>query len=295
MNSSTERKLTEQRMDAATTAAAADRQPISAFVITYNEEDDIGACLDSLSFCDEIVVIDSYSQDATVEICETKGARVIQRPWPGYREQKAFGLSQVSHRWVINLDADERVDAELRESVIEILRRDYQAVQRGLEGDPEIADGYEVNRVVFYLGKWWRRGGWYPEYRVRLFRRSKVVWGGQDPHEKPIVSGSIGRLKGELQHYTYRNLGEQFERLHRYASISAKHEFDSGGRFSIRQLLLNPILRTVKFYVLKRGFREGLPGLIVAIAEGYYTYIKYAKLWELERGVSGGAESRPAK
>ncbi|MCC6219741.1 MAG: glycosyltransferase family 2 protein [Deltaproteobacteria bacterium] len=260
-----------------TNRAQADRVPISAFVITYNEEDHITACLSSLDFCDEVIVIDSFSTDNTVNIAKSLGAKVIQRKWPGYRDQKAFGLESVSNEWVLNLDADECVSEELRERILEILGREKAGDLSSLS-----INGYYINRVVHYLGRWWRRGGWYPEYRLRLFRKSQTKWGGSDPHEKPIVSGPTARIGGEIYHYTYRNMDEQFERLHRFSSIAAKDEFLKGRRCSIASLLLNPILRTLKFYVLKRGFREGKAGFIIAVTEGYYTFMKYAKLWEHE-------------
>jgi glycosyltransferase involved in cell wall biosynthesis len=263
-------------------SSTAKRLPVSAFIVAFNEEDDIAACIHSLAFCDEVVVVDSFSTDRTREICESLGARVYERAWPGYREQKAFGLQAVQHNWVINLDADERVSPELRENILEILAQEYR---RETEGDaklPAPCSGYEMNRVVYFLGRWWRHGGWYPEYRVRFLRRDRTVWGGTDPHEKPIVEGRIGRLEGELQHYTYKNLSEQFDQLHRFATIAAEQDYRRGKRASLVRLLLNPLLRMIKFYLIKRGYREGIAGLVVAVAEGFYTFMKYAKLWELK-------------
>ncbi|MFN8389032.1 MAG: glycosyltransferase family 2 protein [Bdellovibrionota bacterium] len=252
------------------------RRPISAFVICFNEEEHIADCLRSLDFCDEVLVIDSFSKDRTVEIAMAMGAKVIQRAWPGYRDQKAFGLTVVAHEWVINIDADERVSPELRESILNILESDeISTAQRAIAG-------YYVNRVVFYLGRWWRKGGWYPEYRLRVFRKHLVTWGGVEPHEKPIVQGETGTLPGELQHFTYKNMDEQLSRLHKFSSIAARAEFEAGGRSSVLSLLLNPILRMLKFYVLKKGYREGMAGFVVAGIEGYYTFMKYAKLWEIQ-------------
>ncbi len=258
---------------------AASRAPITAFVVSFNEEEDIEACLESLSFCDEVIVIDSHSTDATPELCRTAGAKLIQRDWPGYVKQKAFGLAESSHQWVLNLDADERVSPELQKSIIEVLEKEHE---NEVAGVPRAYNGYQMNRVVYFLGRWWRSGGWYPEYRVRFLRKDCTTWGGSDPHEKPIVSGRIGRLDGELEHYTYRSLAEQIEQLHRFSSIVAEQEYRAGKRAGLRLLLLNPILRMLKFYVVKRGFVEGVAGLVVAINEGFYTFMKYAKLWELE-------------
>lgn len=256
------------------------RDKISAFIVCFNEEADIEDCLKSVSFCDEVLVIDSFSTDRTVEICEAHGARVIQRKWPGYKEQKAFGLAATEHGWVLNLDADERISAELRDNILEVLTASYQEQQQG-STSTSLADGYEVNRLVYYLGRWWFRGGWYPEYRLRFFRKEKVVWGGTDPHEKPIVHGRTARLSGDIYHFTYRKLADQIERLHHFSTIAAQQELNKGGKPSWHRLLINPFLRSFKFYVLKKGYREGKAGFIVAIMEGYYTFMKYAKLWEL--------------
>lgn len=268
---------------------ALDREKISAFIIAFNEEDQIEACVRSVLFCDEVLVIDSFSTDRTVQIAESLGARVVQRTWPGYREQKAFGLATSTHEWVLNLDADERVTPGLQSEILGILR----AEKGGTSGR---IDGYYINRVVFYLGRWWRLGGWYPEYRLRFFRKSTVTWGGIDPHEKPIVDGRTSYLKGELEHYTYHNLDEQFQRLHSLSTLAAREDYKRGKRASLFRLLVNPLLRVLKFYVVKRGYREGQAGLIVAVAEGYYTFMKYAKLWEHEfnerRSKQGSTEER---
>jgi len=252
-------------------SSSPERELISAFVITFNEEDNIRACLESLSFCDEIVVVDSFSTDRTVAIAESLGARVVQHPWSGYRDQKAYGLGLVSNEWVLNVDADERVSPELRKNIEQVLVR---------ARSEQMPNGYYINRVVFFLGRWWRRGGWYPEYRVRLFKRSCTKWGGTNPHEKPIVTGALDTISGELEHYTYRSMDEQFSRLHNFSSIMAAEDFKQKKRFSLFKLLGNPVLRFFKFYIVKQGFKEGIAGLIVALNESFYTYMKYAKLWE---------------
>ncbi len=256
------------------------RKKVSAFVICYNEEEEIEQCLETLRFCDEVVVIDSYSTDRTVEICESFGAKVIQRDWPGYREQKAFGLASTTYDWVVNIDADERVSKELQASILKILERKWQIEQGELTESAREPDGYEVSRIVYYLGRWWRRGGWYPEYRVRFFFKPKVTWGGVDPHEKPIVDGPIDRIDGELHHFTYRSLDEQLRRLHAHASVAAREEARRGRTAKLSDILFRPLLRMVKFYFVKRGYREGMAGVVVVVMEGFYTFLKYAKLWE---------------
>lgn len=243
-----------------------------------NEEDYIGPCIDSVSFSDEIVVIDSFSKDRTVEIAREKGAKVIQRAWPGYRDQKLFGLQSSQHEWVLNIDADEQVSPGLRESILKLLRESHE---RTLKGEPEPADGYYVNRVVYFLGRWWRRGGWYPEYRLRLVRKSKAGWAGSSTHERPVVEGAKSTLDGELYHYSFENMEEQYMRLNALSSEMAYENFINGRSPSLVSMLFSPILRFVKFYFVKCGFREGTAGLIVALNETCYTYMKYAKLWAL--------------
>ncbi len=247
---------------------------ISAFIVCCNEERNIRRCLESVRWCDEILVIDSGSTDQTLEICREYTQRIFERPWPGFVAQKQFGLEQCRGEWILNLDADEEVSPELRD---EILRAIEPPHSDGL-------NGFQLSRVVFYLNRWWRKGGWYPEYRLRLCRRAATTWGGKDPHEKATVVGRTKRLKGELRHYTYSDMGHQIRSLNNYSSTAARSMFENGKKASMIKLLFNPPARFLKFYLVKRGFREGLPGLIVALLESYYVFMKYAKLWELSRG-----------
>ena len=286
MSSTAPQTLVDQQAE-----SALQREKISAFVICFNEQDQIADCLASLKFCDEVIAVDSYSKDQTVQICQDCGARVVQRKWTGYREQKAFGLQLARYEWVLNIDADERVSEELQQSILKVLKEDYQRKKLAQADAANLINGYELNRVVYYLGRWWRKGGWYPEYRVRFFRRTKTVWGGVDPHEKPLVSGKIGRLEGELQHFTYDNLEEQLSKLNSFSTIAAEEDYKLGNRATMFKLFVNPFLRTLKFYVFKKGYREGIAGLLVAITEGYYTFMKYAKLWERQLNDDNSAKS----
>jgi glycosyltransferase involved in cell wall biosynthesis len=247
------------------------RPKISAVVVCYNEEDRIRDCLESLRWCDEIVVIDSFSTDRTPDICRCYTDRVIQRTWVGYRDQKAYAHSQATKEWVLLVDADERVTAALREEILDALAQDNGQYA-----------GYSVPRLVNYLGRWWWRGGWYPDYDVRLFRHDRAKWGGSDPHEKILVDGKVRRLRNPLHHYSYRNIEDHIRRINRFTSISSQELKREGGRCRIADALLRPVARFFRSYVLKRGFMEGFAGFYVAVIAAVYVFLKYAKLWELE-------------
>ena len=257
------------------TTAPATRKSVSAFVICMNEERNIRCCLESIKWCDEIVIVDSGSTDETLSICREYTDRIFERNWPGFVEQKRFALGQCTHDWVLNIDADEEVSFELRDELLEVLSADLkQQVDYS---------GYQLLRVVFYLNRWWRKGGWFPEFRLRFFRRKATSWGGEDPHEKALVSGKVTRLRGELRHYTYADMSQHARSLNLLSSVAAASMHSRGETSTLVQMLLNPLFRFFKFYVLKKGFLEGLPGLIVAFLEGHYVFLKYVKLWELER------------
>lgn len=244
---------------------------VSAIVVCFNEEDRIRDCLESLRWCDEIVVVDSYSTDRTPEICRDYTNRFIQREWLGYREQKAFAHSQATKPWVLLVDADERVPAELREEI-----------QKTLKEDGGQYAGYAVPRLVHYLDRWWRRGGWYPDYDVRLFRRESATWGGSEPHEKILVNGRVQRLRHPLHHYSYRSIEDHMQRINRFTTLASRELLREGERWRLVDALARPAVRFFRSYILKRGFMDGFAGFYVAATAAVYVFLKYAKLWELE-------------
>lgn len=246
------------------------KQEISAIVVCFNEEDNIGRCLESLKWCDEIVVVDSFSTDRTLEICRMYTDRVIQRPWAGYREQKAYAHSQATKEWVFLVDADERVSLELREEIKDALSR---------LGNRFAA--FSVPRLVYYLGKWWWRGGWYPDYDIRIFRRDRATWGGSDPHERILIDGKVTPLKNPLHHFSYKDIIDHLRRINHFTTISSI-ELKGQGRHWAWVDMSRPVARFFHSYVWKRGFLEGFPGFFVAATAAVYVFLKYTKLRELE-------------
>ena len=250
--------------------------PVSAFVVCKNEEKHIAQCLESLNFCDEILVVDSFSTDRTPEICKSHNVTFIQRSWPGYREQKEFAANSAKNEWVFFLDADERLTEDLKIEILNLFKPENSETLNSY-------DGFYVCRVMYFLGKWWRKGGWYPDNVIRLFKKSKTSWLGIDPHEVVTVDGKLGKLNGEIEHFSYDNLPDQVNKLSSHALTRARADSLLEKEASISRMFVNPILRFLKFYFLKKGFLEGFPGLIVAILEAYYTFLKYVYLWELNR------------
>jgi glycosyltransferase involved in cell wall biosynthesis len=243
--------------------------PVTATVITFNEAANLEAALASLSWADEIIVVDSESTDGTVSIAHKFTDRVIVRPWPGYIAQKNFAAEQASHDWIFSLDADERVTPQL---AIEIKER---------VSAPSSAAGYRVPRVTFHLGRWLRSTDWYPDYQLRLYDRRRARWTGKYVHESVKADGAVIDLRGELQHYAYRDLAHHFQTMDRYTTLAARQMFEEGRRAGYFDLLLHPPAAFVRNYVLRGGFKDGVPGLIVSAMNARYVGLKFAKLWEL--------------
>lgn len=243
--------------------------PVTATVITLNEADHIQAALESLAWADEIVVVDSESTDRTVAIARQFTDRVFVRPWPGYVAQKNFAAEQASHDWIFSLDADERVSPSLAS---EIAGR--------LKGDAAVA-GYRLPRVTFHLGRWIRSTDWYPDYQLRLYDRRRGRWSGSRVHESVKAEGQVVDLRGELLHYAYRDLAHHLQTMDRYTTLAARQMFEEGRRAGWLDLAVHPPAAFLRNYLLRGGFRDGVPGLIVSAMNARYVGLKFAKLWEL--------------
>ncbi len=249
--------------------AARARRPVSACVITRDEASNVGDCIASLGFADEVVVVDSGSTDDTREIARRAGARVIEQEFLGHVRQKQLAVDEATHDWVFCIDADERVDPALAAEIV-----------AALEAPDDAVAGYEVARHTFYLGRFIDHGGWWPEWRLRLFDRRRGRWGGTDPHDHVVLDGRSARLGGELVHFNYRDLSHHVSKIDSYSSIIADRRVERGEPASLLRMVTRPPLRFLRMYVLKGGFRDGARGFIVAWMGAFYVFMKYAKLWE---------------
>lgn len=247
---------------------------LSACIITFNEADRITACLRSLEFCDEIIVVDSHSTDATRELSTALGARVIERDWPGYRSQKQFAVDAAGNDWVLCLDADERVTAALGAEIVALRARGFAG-----------AAGWSVPRITDYFGRFLRHGNAYPDRLVRLFDRRRGGWRGDEIHENTRIDGPVRRLSGHLEHYSYRSLTDHLDRMQRYADLMAQAMYARGRRCGLAPVLLNPLWRFVRGYLLRLGFLDGWRGLVFALIEANYVRRKYLGLFVRSRGL----------
>ena len=248
---------------------------ISACIITFNEAENIHAACESVAWADEIVVVDSESTDATREIARACGAKVLINKWPGFARQKQLATDTATHDWVLSLDADERVSPEL-ESSIAALRR---------KPGTNVADGYRLARRTFYLGRWIRGGGWYPDYQLRLFDRRRGSWGDRLIHESFVMNpGSrVETLSGDLLHFTGRDTAYHQQMIEeRYAPLGAQQMFREGRRTSSLQAAVAGPLTFVRSYILKAGFRDGTAGLTIAKFAARQASLKHRLLLELQ-------------
>jgi glycosyltransferase involved in cell wall biosynthesis len=242
---------------------------ISGVIITYNEARNIARCLTSLQdVCDEILVLDSFSTDATAQICANFTVRFEQHPFVGHIQQKNEALQRASHSWVLSLDADEALSPELR---LSILALKTQAPQKG---------GFAMNRLTNYCGKWIHHSGWYPDTKLRLVSKADARWGGINPHDQllPTSDLPIMHLNGDLLHYSYYTKADHFKQIAYFSDIAANELFERKVRCSLIKLYLKVLAQFLKSYLLKKGFLDGVAGWHIAVRSAYATQQKYSKL-----------------
>lgn len=244
---------------------------VSAIIPTRNEEIHIKDAIASVSFADEIIVIDSYSEDNTLALAQTEKVKILQRKFDDFSSQKNFALEHASFNWVYILDADERVSKELEREIIEKLKNPGNFV------------GFYIYRNFYFLGKRIKFSGWQHDKVIRLFRKDKCSYDGKLVHEKIIADGSIGYFKNRLDHYSYRNYDHHVNKLNHYAGLKAKMMYEKGTKTTYLHILLKPAIRFLIHYIIKLGFLDGYPGYVLAKLQAYGMFTKYVKFWEMKK------------
>ncbi|MGA8618845.1 MAG: glycosyltransferase family 2 protein [Candidatus Sulfotelmatobacter sp.] len=249
--------------------------PLSVAIVSLNEEVNLGRTLESVKWADEIVVVDSGSTDRTCEIARQYGAKVVVEPWRGYAAQKNFAIEHCTQTWVLSLDADEQISPALAQEMRDVL------------SDPNALDGYRVPRLNLFLGRALRHGGFYPDPKLRLFRRGMGFVTGRDPHDRVELKGvpknRIGRFRNPMIHYTYPSLYYYLEHMNRYSTVWNEVEGAKAQAFSVNAIVLRPLATFVYNYFFRLGFLDGREGLLLHLYHAGYVSWKYAKAWELSR------------
>ncbi len=243
--------------------------PISAVIITFNEEKNIKRCLESLQgVVDEIVVVDSFSKDKTEEICKAFNVKFVQHAFEGHIEQKNWAITQATFPHILSLDADEALDENLKKSILEVKQNfNFPA--------------YSMNRLTNYCGKWIHHCGWYPDTKLRLWDSRLGAWGGDNPHDKyELVDASqkTAHLKGDILHYSYYSLQDHYKQVEYFTTILAKAQFEKGKKAAFITLIFSPIVKFIKDYFINLGFLDGKEGFIICRISAFATYTKYKKL-----------------
>lgn len=246
--------------------------PLSLVVITRDEEDHIERCLRSVPFASEIIVLDSFSSDKTIEISKAQGAKVYQEKFLGFGPQRNRAVALASHDWVLCLDADEALSEDAQKAIIALFKT----------GEPA-KSAYQFARLSYHMGRWIRHGGWFPDWQLRFFDRRRAGWDQALIHEKVIADCEVGRIREPIQHWVFDSLFDQIQTNNKYSTLGAETLQKKGKRFHLFQLLTKPVFKFLETYVWKRGFLDGLPGFVIAVGAAYSIFLKYAKLWELER------------
>jgi glycosyltransferase involved in cell wall biosynthesis len=253
---------------------------ISVITLTRNEERNIGPCLESVRWADEILVVDSGSTDRTQEIARRYTEKIHTLPWPGYGAARNFAIAKARGDWILWLDADERVTPGLAGEISGILTRDTRNV-----------NGFAVARRAYFLGRWIRHCGWYPSRDVRIFRRGHGHFTETNVHERLIVDGATARTEHDILHYTDPDLHHYLDKFNSYTGLAAADLETRGRRFHLADLLVRPVFQFLKMYIVRGGFLDGIPGLILCVLSSAYVFTKYAKLWESQQPTNREGES----
>jgi glycosyltransferase involved in cell wall biosynthesis len=249
---------------------------LTVTIITRNEAANVEAALQSVSWADEIVVVDSRSTDETVDIARRYATRVEIRDWPGYSAQKNYAATLASNDWILSIDADERVTPELAREIRELLNR-----------GPD-APGYRMSRLTWYLGRWLHSTDWYPDHQLRLYDRRVGRWNGLRVHESVTVQGRPGLLRHHIEHYAYRDVSDHVTSIDHYTTLIAEQWLEEGRRTNVLAAAIHPAMAFLRNYILRGGFRDGTAGFMVSVLNSYYVFMKLLKLWELQRDASSG-------
>lgn len=242
---------------------------IAAVVITKNEERNVGACLESLRWVHDLIVVDACSTDRTVEIVREYTPRVFIRSWPGFGAQKNYGIDRATADWILIVDADERVTDALREEII-----------RSIDSAPDNLAGFEIPRRNFFYGRWIQGGGLYPDRQLRLFRRQAGRYDDVLLHEHLEVRGRIGRLTAPLDHYSMPTIKDHVRKMMRYTTLGAQEKLKTRAKVTALDIAGSHVVTIIKTYVFRKGYRDGIHGMVVALFAGLHTFVKYAKAWE---------------
>jgi hypothetical protein len=254
---------------------------LSVYIIAFNEEDKIEPAIRSVTWADEIVVVDSFSTDRTVEIARRYTDRIVQVPFEGFGRLRNVAVSRTAHEWIFSLDADERCTPEARDEILRTIAR------------PDAADAYYVPRRNLFLGRWIRHSGWYPDYRQpQLFRRGALTYKEEQVHEGYVVHGRVGHLEHAIQQVPYSDLSQLIGKMNRYSTLGARKLAEAGKAAGMGTALAHAVAAFLKPYVLKRGFLDGWPGFVIALSGFEATFYKYAKMYDRCRGKAAGETPR---
>ena len=244
---------------------------ITAVIITKNEEANIGRCLKSIAWVDEIIVVDTASTDRTRQIASETGAAIYNVEWQGFGHAKGFGVEKATHEWILSLDADEEITAQLAAEIKRIISENRSE------------NGFKIPRRTSFLGRWIKYSRWYPDYVLRLFRKTSGKFNDSLVHEKVIVEGTVGKLQNPILHYSYPDIETYFNKFEKYTSLAAQELYNKGKKFHVAALIFKPIASFFRHYVTGLGFLDGIEGFLIAVLSAFGVVTRYVKLRSLEK------------